>query len=198
MNPALGEQADGYPQIDHLFRKDVLDLSSNLIQSNFYRWDSLLRGNGSSFVNLGRQVEQDYASDGTHRDKATDYTYSTSTDDLLVQDDYGEVAGASDGTFSDIGTDERVTTMRYAASSSIDLSVPIEKATISFALVRVFVLGGGGGGGAGYTGNDGGAGGGAGGYLYDASHIVTPQVLHRHGRGRRDGWPIVRRCRAKR
>ena len=72
MSTTLGEQADGYPQINHPFRKDILDLSGNLIQSNFYRWDSLSRGNGSSFVNLGRQVEQDYASDGTHKDKATD------------------------------------------------------------------------------------------------------------------------------
>ena len=40
VNTSLGEQADGYPQINHPFRKDVLDLSSNLIQSNFYRWDS--------------------------------------------------------------------------------------------------------------------------------------------------------------
>ena len=103
------------------------------------------------------------------------YTYSTSTDDLLVQDDYGEVAGASDGTFSDIGTDEHLTSMSYAASSSINLSALIEKATVSSALVRILVVGGGGGGGAGYTGNDGGGGGGAGGYLYDLSHLVTPQ-----------------------
>ena len=145
VNTSLGEQADGYAQINHPFRKDVLDLSSNLIQSNFYRWDSISRGNGSYFVNLGRQVEQDYASDGTHRDKATDYTYSTSTDDLLVQDDYGEVLGGSDGTFSDIGTDERLTTMHYAASSSINLSALIEKVTVSSALVKVLVVGGGGG-----------------------------------------------------
>jgi hypothetical protein len=51
INPALGEQADGYPQINHPFRKDILNLSGNLIQSTFYRWDSLSRTNGSSFVN---------------------------------------------------------------------------------------------------------------------------------------------------
>ena len=76
-------------------------------------------------MNLGRQVEQDYALDGTHRDKATDYTYSTSTDDLLTQIDYGEVTGNSDGTFSDTGTDKRSTLVRlYAASSSVNLSCP--------------------------------------------------------------------------
>ena len=83
MNTSLGEQANGYAQINHPFRKDVFDLSSNLIQSNFYRWDSFPRGYGSYFVNLGRQVEQDYAQDGAHRDEATDYVYSTSTDDLI-------------------------------------------------------------------------------------------------------------------
>jgi hypothetical protein len=90
---SLGEQSDGYAQINHPFRKDIFDLSGNLIQSNFYRWDSFDRGNNASFVNLGRQVEQDYALDGTHRDKATDYTYSTTTDDLVQQVDYGEVTG---------------------------------------------------------------------------------------------------------
>ena len=163
-------------QINHPFRKDILDLSSNLIQSNFYRWDSLSRGNGSSFVNLGRQVEQDYASDGTHRDKATDYTYSTSTDDLLVQDDYGEVAGTSDGTFSTSALTSALPRCATPPAAASICPFPIEKATISSALVKVLVVGGGGGGGAGYTGNDGGAGGGAGGYLYDASHIVTPQA----------------------
>ena len=128
---ALGEQADGYAQINHPFRKDIFDLSGNLIQSNFYRWDSIDRGNSSSFVNLGRQVEQDYALDGTHRDKATDYTYSTTTDDLIAQTDYGEVTGNSDGTFTDTGSDKRTTSFTYAASSSVNLSVLSEKKVLN-------------------------------------------------------------------
>ena len=122
-NTALGEQSDGYAQVNQPFRKDIYDLSGNLIQTNFYRWDSFNRGNNAYLLNLGRQVEQDYAADRTHRDKATDYTYSTTTGDLLTPIDYGEVTGNSDGTFTDTGTDKRTTQLTYAASSSINLSV---------------------------------------------------------------------------
>ena len=103
------------------------DLSGNLIQTNFYRWDSFNRGNNAFFLNLGRQVEQDYAADRTHRDKATDYAYSTTTGDLLTQIDYGEVTGNSDGTVTDTGTDKHTTQLSYAASSSVNLSLPVEK-----------------------------------------------------------------------
>src|SRR5208282_1207926 len=80
-----------------------------------------------------RQVEQDYASDGTHRDKATDYTYSSTTDDLLTKVDYGDVTGNSDGTFTDTGTDKRTALLSYAASSSANLSVPVEKQVLNGA-----------------------------------------------------------------
>jgi hypothetical protein len=130
---ALGEQSDGYAQVNQPFRKDVYDLSSNLIQSNFYRWDSFNRGNNAYLLNIGRQVEQDYAADGTHRDKATDYTYSTTTGDLLTQIDYGEVTGNSDGTFTDTGSDKRTTLLTYAASSSVNLSVVTEKKLLDSA-----------------------------------------------------------------
>ena len=153
---------------------------------------------GGYFVNLGRKIEQDYAADNTHRDKATEYLYSTTTDDLLTQIDYGEVIGSSDGTFSDIGTDLRSTNIRYAASSSVNMSVPIEKSTLTSASVKVLVIGGGGGGGAGYTGNAGGAGGGAGGYAYDAAHVITAQNYSVVVGNRRQRRRLLGRSRAKR
>ena len=59
-------------------------LTSQAISSSPTFTDGIAsRGNGSYFINLGRQVEQDYAADGTHRDKATDYVYSATTDDLI-------------------------------------------------------------------------------------------------------------------
>jgi hypothetical protein len=121
-----GEQSDGYAQINRPFRKDVFDLSTNLIQRTFYRWDTTSHGN-STFVGLGRQMTENFASDGSHRDSATDYTYSSTTDDVTLQADYGEVLGNSDGTFSDTLSDKRTTAISYAASSSVNLTVPIEK-----------------------------------------------------------------------
>ena len=116
-NTALGEQSDGYAQINQPFRKDIFDLSGNLIQTNFTAGTASIAAT-IPLLNLGSQVEQDYALDRTHRDKATDYTYSTTTGDLLTQTDYGEVTGNSDGTFTDTGTDKRTTQLTYAASSS--------------------------------------------------------------------------------
>jgi YD repeat-containing protein len=121
-----GEQSDGYAQINHPFRKDVLDLSGNVQQRSFFRWDTTAHGN-STFVGLGRQMIENLSSDGTHRDKATDYTYSSTTDDLIQQVDYGEVTGNTDGTFSDTGSDKRTTNYTYAASSSVNMSLPTEK-----------------------------------------------------------------------
>jgi hypothetical protein len=77
-----GEQSDGYGQINHPFRKDILDTSGNIKQRTYFRWDTITHGS-STFVALGRQVVWDYASDGSHRDKATDYQYSSTTDDLI-------------------------------------------------------------------------------------------------------------------
>ena len=71
-------------------------------------------------------MQQDYASDGTHRDSATDYLYASTTNDLIKKTQYGEVTGNADGTFTDIGTDKRIASTTYAASSSVNLTVPIE------------------------------------------------------------------------
>jgi len=85
----------------------------------------------SNFVYLSRQVEQDYDSQGNHRDKATEYKYSTTTGDLIEEDQYGEVTGSSDGTFTDTpNNDGRLVTYTYASSTSTpNLSALIEKKT---------------------------------------------------------------------
>ena len=66
-----GEQSDGYGQINHPYRKDVADTSENVKQRTFYRWDTTKQGE-STFVGLGREIIWDFASNGTHQDKATD------------------------------------------------------------------------------------------------------------------------------
>jgi RHS repeat-associated protein len=126
-----GEQSDGYAQINHPYRKDVFDLSNNLKQRTYYRWDTIAHGS-STFVALGRLLVEDFASDGSHRDKATAYTYSSSTDDLLNANEYGEVTGNSDGTYSDIGTDLRSTNYSYVASSSVNMSLPTRKTILDY------------------------------------------------------------------
>ena len=126
-----GEQLDGYTLINRPFRKDVTDLSSNLKQRTYYRWDTVSHG-GSTFVGLGQELVQEFASDLSHTDRATAYSYSTSTNDLVRKIEYGEVSGNSDGTFSDIGTDKRTINITYAASSSVNMTVPIQTTLLDF------------------------------------------------------------------
>lgn len=127
LNTTLGEQTNGYAQINRPFRKDLFDLSNVLKKHTYYRWDSSTIAS-STFVGLGRELILDYATDGsTHRDKGTDFLYASTTNDLLRTIEYGEVSGSSDGTFSDIGTDKRTTLFTYTASTSVNMSVPRSK-----------------------------------------------------------------------
>jgi YD repeat-containing protein len=127
VNATIGEQSDGYSQISHAFRTDIFDLSNNIKQRTYLKWDAYAHGD-STFVGLGRQMVETFAADGSHRDRDTEYQYSSTTDDLIKSIDYGEVVGNSDGTFSDITGDTRTTTMSYVASSSVNMSLPSEKA----------------------------------------------------------------------
>jgi hypothetical protein len=120
-NTSLGEQSDGWGQINHPFRIDVMRASDNqLLRKAFNRWDatSTFAGN-TTFVNLARQVTQDYDSAGaSHRDSATDYSYSTTTGNVTAVTRYGEVTGNSDGTFSDTGSDKSTETILYSTSTT--------------------------------------------------------------------------------
>lgn len=121
-----GEQNDGFAQINRPFRKDVLDLSSSVKQRTYYKWDTIAHGS-STFIGIGQQVEWAFANDGTHKDKATEYQYSSTNNDLAKIIEYGEVTGSTNGTFTDTGSDKRTTNIQYAASSSVNMSVPIRR-----------------------------------------------------------------------
>jgi len=121
---ALGERNDGWGQINHPYRVDVARLSDNqLLRQNFYRWDtSSTTGGNGTFVFKTREVTQDYAPNGSHRDTATDYSYSTTTGNITQVTRYGEVSGNSDGTFSDIGSDKSTESFSYAISTTTQLT----------------------------------------------------------------------------
>src|SRR5262249_2084768 len=53
-----------------------------------------------------------------HKDKAETYNYATTTGNMTYKQEWGEVTGADDGSFTDTGTDKFGTTYTYAASSS--------------------------------------------------------------------------------
>ena len=52
------------------------------------------------FSHIANELVQDWDGGATHRDRATEFTYSTSTGNLTQQVERGEVSGNSDGTYS--------------------------------------------------------------------------------------------------
>src|SRR5262249_42278454 len=107
-------------QTNHPFRIDIRKvLDNSLMKQTFNRWDATTTNTGNTtFVSLARQVVQDYAPNASHRDTATDYSYSTATGNLTQITRYGEVTGNSDGTFTDIGSDKSTETLLYAVSTT--------------------------------------------------------------------------------
>ena len=119
-----GEQADGYPQIGHVFRQDTKKTDGTLLKRIFSRWDTTDEGNGRSFVYLSKHMTQEFDSSGSsHKDHAVEYTYSTTTGDLTQSIDRGEVSGSSDGTYSDVGSDTVIKNITYATNASTTLDV---------------------------------------------------------------------------
>ncbi len=117
LNTLLGELTNGFAHINRPFRKDVFDLSGALKQRTLYRWDSFAYAS-STFIGLGREMNFDYDSLGDHKDRATEYVYASSTNDVLKAIEYGEVTGALDGSLTDLLTDKRITEYLYAATTT--------------------------------------------------------------------------------
>jgi RHS repeat-associated protein len=123
------EQINGYPQIGHIFRQDTASPTGTLLKRAFYEWDAspIASTSNGFFVTLSKQMTQDFDSSGVnHRDHSIDYTYSTTTGDLLQSTDLGEVSGNSDGSFSDIGFDTRIKTITYATSTNSTIDLPAD------------------------------------------------------------------------
>ena len=121
---SLGEQSDGYAPDQSAVPQRHLRSLRQSHPTNFYRWDSSSRGNNAtSSISAGKSSKTTPPT-APIATKRPIILYSTTTGDLLTQIDYGEVTGNSDGTFTDTGTDKRTTSTTYAASSSVNLSVP--------------------------------------------------------------------------
>lgn len=127
VDTAAGEQTDSFAQIGKPFRDDVYDLSGNLMKRTFYHYDTTDQGGGRYFVSKTNQLTQDYDGNGTHKDAALAFTYDTATGNITQKVNWGEVTGASDGTFSDTGSDKYTTDITYAASSTSPLSLPSDE-----------------------------------------------------------------------
>ncbi len=109
---------DDYWKFGKAYRVEYCDNNSIFYAVTMNQWDSVDLGSGRKFVKLSQTLNQTYDSQASHRDTATTYVYDNTNGNLLTQTNFGEVAGTSSGTFTDIGTDESVTSYTYATQSS--------------------------------------------------------------------------------
>ena len=126
---AHGEYADSEAKIGQAYRVENYDASGHLYQVTINKWDSSATAAGT-FVFLAQTVTETYDGGATHRDTAQSYTYDPATGNVTQSINWGEVTGADDGTFTDVGTDETVENFTYAtpvSGSSVTAAVSDDK-----------------------------------------------------------------------
>ncbi len=138
VDSGTGEQSDGFALIGKPYREDVISLASTTMRQTFNKWTDVSLGETDRhFVYLSNQLVQMYDGNSDHRDTATEFTYSTTTGDLTQHVQKGEVVGSSDGTYADIGSDTITKAYTYAASSTVNMSVPSQETVTNSASTQV-------------------------------------------------------------
>lgn len=125
-----GEYNDSASKIGRVYRTEIYDDSNNLFSKEINKWNSYSLGT-TSLVTLSSKVDSSYDGNSDHKDKAESYIYNNSTGNPSEKIEFGEVAGADDGTFSDTGSDKFTTDFTYAASSTASyISLPASAVTV--------------------------------------------------------------------
>jgi YD repeat-containing protein len=122
-----GEYNDHVSKIGKPYRSEDLDQSGNVFTRTVNKWARADYGDGRNFVKLVQTLKQVYDGDASHRDTAVGTTYSDTSGNPILREDWGEVTGSGDGSFTDIGTDSASTSWSYAASTTLSnstLSLP--------------------------------------------------------------------------
>ncbi|MFA6339166.1 MAG: toxin TcdB middle/N-terminal domain-containing protein, partial [Candidatus Paceibacterota bacterium] len=127
----VGEFDDHYSKIGKPYREDVISAtSSEVYKKTFYSYSRVSQDYDSNFVYLASTTEITLDGDSDHKDRASTYTYDTSTGDLVQKIDWGEVNANTDtGIFTDTGTDLASTTITYVASTTVNISLPKQQTT---------------------------------------------------------------------
>lgn len=115
------ETGDNYGKIGQSYRTEVYDLNSNLYQTTANLFATSSIGTSSVYTRLSQSAKLDYDGDADRRDSAVSYTYDSTNGNVITQSEWGEVAANQDGTFTDTGTDKRVTTYTYASNTAANI-----------------------------------------------------------------------------
>ena len=130
---SIGEYDDTFSKSEP-YRIETYDSGGNLYARTINKWESVPQSNDRNYVKLAQTVTSAYDGDSDHRDHAATYQYDEYTGNLLQQIDYGEVFGNDDGSFADTGTDRRIATTTYAASTTLHiLGLPAQETILNNA-----------------------------------------------------------------
>ncbi len=110
----IGESTDDVSKLWHAFREEQHDDAGSLYRTVIHSITNTDLGNDRDFVYENQTLELLYDADSDHRDKATAFSYSTTTGNLSERTDYGLVTGTDAGGVTDSGTDLVRTSYTYA------------------------------------------------------------------------------------
>jgi RHS repeat-associated protein len=112
-----GEYDDHASKIGRPYRTEHRDISNSLFSKTVSKWEKTDLGNGRNFAYRTRTTDLAYDGDSDHKDKTETYGYDTGNGNLTSKTEWGEVTGSDDGSYSDTGSDKRVTTISYVTST---------------------------------------------------------------------------------
>ena len=120
------ESGDDEAKIGRAYRTEVHGLSDNLYSLTRTNWATSSLGGGATFVKRSSVLALDYDGDGDHKDRAESFSYDNTNGSIVTATQWGEVSGATDGTFTDTGSDKRTTEYTYATNTDGIVAVATE------------------------------------------------------------------------
>ncbi|MEO8637499.1 MAG: glycine-rich domain-containing protein [Candidatus Taylorbacteria bacterium] len=122
-NASLGEYDDHISKAGKIYRIEEYDNARHLFRLTVNKWDRNNFGENHDFVKLSRQTVLTYDGNSSHKDTAVEYTYDNANGNLLTKTEWGQVTASADGTFTDTGSDKRVTTYTYSINGATKVNV---------------------------------------------------------------------------
>lgn len=123
-NTTLGEYSDSQAKIGLSYRVEEYNNARNIYRLTVDKWDHYNIGTNHDFAKLVRETVLTYDGDSDHADTTTEYTYDNTNGNQLTKTEYGQVTASTNGSYTDTGTDKRITTTAYAINSTNGVNVP--------------------------------------------------------------------------
>ena len=122
-NDAFGEYDDQISKAGKVYSVEEYDNAGHLYRLTVDKWDRFNIGTNHDFIKLARETVLTYDGDDTHKDTATEYIYDNANGNLLTKTEYGQVTANNDGSYTDTGSDTRISTYTCAVNSTNGVNV---------------------------------------------------------------------------